>query len=167
MYYIKETKQLFEALAYNIEHTIQTNKEYQLTDGLMHMIDKGTEFKSHKVDNWYDLGKSDVLLQTNKILLKKHAQQVIDQKQFENSIIIPPVSIGVNCTISNSIIGPYVSISDNARIESSTVTDSIIGSYASLQDAVLANSIIGNDSSVKGFKQSLNIGDNTEIDLSK
>jgi glucose-1-phosphate thymidylyltransferase len=43
---------------------------------------------------------------------------------------------------------------------------SIIGSFASIEEAVLHRSIIGSDASIKGLSQSLNIGDNTEIDFS-
>ena len=76
------------------------------------------------------------------------------------------MSIGKDCTIINSIVGPHVTIGENARIESTIIQDSIIGNYASIQDAVLRSSIIGNDTSIKGFRLSLNIGDNTEIDYS-
>ena len=40
-----------------------------------------------------------------------------------------------------------------------------IGRYAKIEDIVMDDSIIGNDASVKGAHQSLNLGDNTEIDL--
>jgi len=82
-----------------------------------------------------------------------------------HTIIIPPVSIGENCNISNSIIGPFVTIGDDANIKSSIIKDSIIGSLVNLDEVVLFRSIIGNDTGVKGLRQSLNIGDNTEIDF--
>jgi glucose-1-phosphate thymidylyltransferase len=75
------------------------------------------------------------------------------------------VSIAEGCVIKNSIIGPNVTIGEHTKIEFSIIKNSIIGSYAELEDVLLHGSIIGNDAFVRGSSQSLNIGDNTEIDL--
>ena len=40
------------------------------------------------------------------------------------------------------------------------------GAFTNLFEVVLDHSLIGSDASVKGLSRSLNIGDNTEIDLS-
>jgi glucose-1-phosphate thymidylyltransferase len=77
------------------------------------------------------------------------------------------VSIGENCQIKSSIIGPNVAIGDDTRIYSSIIENTIIGSFSELENVVLHYSIIGNDSSLKGLSQSLNIGDNTELNFSK
>ena len=45
------------------------------------------------------------------------------------------------------------------------VKESIIGSYSKLYDVVLDDSLIGSDTGIKGETRSLNIGDNTDIDL--
>jgi glucose-1-phosphate thymidylyltransferase len=79
--------------------------------------------------------------------------------------VVPPVSIGKNCDIKNSIIGPNVAIGDDTIINYSIIKESIIGSFANLYDIVLEESLIGSDTEVKGESRSLNIGDNTEIDL--
>ncbi|MEJ7672285.1 MAG: hypothetical protein WKF59_06150 [Chitinophagaceae bacterium] len=47
----------------------------------------------------------------------------------------------------------------------SIVKDSIIGSFSKLYDVVLDDSLIGSDTEIRGETRSLNIGDNTEIDL--
>jgi glucose-1-phosphate thymidylyltransferase len=78
---------------------------------------------------------------------------------------VPPVSIAAGCSISNSIIGPNVTIGESTTIKCSIIKDSIIGSFADLFDIVLTQSLIGSDTEVKGETRSLNIGDNTEIDL--
>ena len=58
-----------------------------------------------------------------------------------------------------------MAIGDNAIVNYTIVKDSIIGAYSELESVVLEHSIIGNDSSLKGLSQSLNIGDNTEINF--
>jgi glucose-1-phosphate thymidylyltransferase len=102
------------------------------------------------------------LLEANAILLNRVGASV-DPREYKNTIIIPPVSIGKNCKISNSIIGPNVAIGESTNIKSSIIGNSIIGSFSELQYSVLENSIVGNDSSLLGLRESLNLGDNTEI----
>jgi glucose-1-phosphate thymidylyltransferase len=117
------------------------------------------------VNNWFDCGKKETLLETNAILLSKVEYASEEIPFFDNTIIIHPVSIAKDCEIENSIIGPNVTIGENAVIRNSMVTDSIIGSFSVLEKVVLHSSLIGSDAMIKGNSQSLNIGDNTEIDL--
>ena len=166
LYRIKEVKGLLDALEYNMQNNVKTEGEFSLTDGLMRMIEKDIPFTAIEVDNWYDCGKKETLLETNAILLDKEGYASYDLPEYDNSIVIHPVSIGRNCKLVNSIVGPHVTIGSQVSINASIVQNSIIGNYASLQEVSLKNSVIGNDTSIKGFRQSLNIGDNTEIDLS-
>ena len=165
-YKIQEVDALIEALSYNLNNDLRTGREFPLTDGIMRMIEQGIKFTTLPVDNWYNCGKREVLLETNAILLDKEGYPSTDLPNFENTIIIHPVSIGDNCEISNSIIGPHVTIGQNAVIDSAILKNSIIGNYASLKEVVLHKSVIGNDTAITGLRQSLNIGDNTEIDFS-
>jgi glucose-1-phosphate thymidylyltransferase len=153
-----------EALEENIKNDFRTYNEFQLTDGIMLLINKGVKMKTFSVENWYDCGTKESLLETNAVLLKKTLRD-FSTYEFENTIIIPPVSISEHCKISNSIIGPNVSIGDHSIINYSILKDAIIGSYSELQNAVLHHSVIGSDASLHGLSQSLNIGDNTEIDF--
>ncbi|MCH8331093.1 MAG: NTP transferase domain-containing protein [Bacteroidetes bacterium] len=166
VYYIKESGQLMEALDYNIKKDVKTINEFQLTDAIQRMLEKGTKFTSFKIGNWYDCGKKEVLLETNATLLKKMEYASQDIPMFENTIIVHPVSIAEGVKISNSIIGPNVTLGENATIKYGLIKESIIGSYARIEDASLHHSVIGSDAYIKGISQSLNIGDNTEIDFS-
>jgi glucose-1-phosphate thymidylyltransferase len=143
----------------------QTNQEFSLTDALECMIQNGAKFKSFKVQNWFDCGKKETLLESNATLLKKFGGKVLGIERFENTIIIPPVSIADGCDIKNSVIGPNVTIGENTILNYTIVKDSIIGSFSRLFDVVLDDSLIGSDTGIKGETRSLNIGDNTEIDL--
>ena len=164
LYKICDSKLLIESIDYIISKNLRTQGEFHLTDAIMHMISCGAVFKTFPVENWYDCGNKDSLLETNAMLLKKNIDnQVI--YNFENTIIIPPVSISENCTISNSILGPNVSIGDNTIINHSIIKDAIIGSFSEIKNAVMHHSVIGSDASLKGLSQSLNLGDSTEIDF--
>ncbi|MBK6828372.1 MAG: NTP transferase domain-containing protein [Chitinophagaceae bacterium] len=164
VYKIRESEQLFQCLETNIRQGLRTHGEYSLTDALDCMIKMGCQFKSFKVESWFDCGKKETLLESNATLLKKF-DPVVDTTPFINTVIIPPVSIGTGCNIKNTIIGPNVAIGDNTTIDYSIIKDSIIGSYSNLFDIVLNASVIGSDTNLRGESRSLNIGDNTSIDL--
>jgi glucose-1-phosphate thymidylyltransferase len=164
VYKIKETDQMFQCIENNIRQGLRSHGEYSLTDALDCMIQMGSRFQSFKVENWFDCGKKETLLESNATLLKKYATGSANG-EFENTVIIQPVSIGTGCTIKNSIIGPNVAIGENSTIDYSIVKDSIIGSFSNLYDIVLNESVIGSDTNLTGESRSLNIGDNTSIDL--
>jgi glucose-1-phosphate thymidylyltransferase len=166
IYYIKETAALYAALQKNLSLPADENGEYHLTNALQLMLEEGIKLQAFRVNNWFDCGKKETLLSTNAILLKQMEDaQPTQQHEFDTTVIIHPVNIAEGCIIRHSIIGPNVTIGEHTKIESSIVRDSIIGSYAELQQVVLNSSIIGSDAYVRGLSQSLNIGDNTEIDL--
>ncbi len=165
LYKIKETDFLFDCLRQLFVKDIKSNDEFNLTDALECMIQRGARFKSFKVQNWFDCGKKETLLESNATLLKKFGGNTNSNHHFENTIIIPPVSIAEGCDIKNSVIGPNVAIGENTRLNHSIIKDSIIGSYSNLVEIVLNNSLIGNDAEVLGVSRNLNIGDNTAIDL--
>ncbi len=168
LYKIKEVPALLSAIDYLIENDIRTVGEFQLTDALQYMLEQGVYFQTLTVNNWFDCGRKEVLLETNAMLLDQRDRKSAkpeDLPVFENTIFIHPVAVGNNCKISHSIIGPHVTIGDNASIQRSIVQDSIVGGFAALEEVVLKHSVIGSDASIRGMNLSLNIGDNTEIDF--
>jgi glucose-1-phosphate thymidylyltransferase len=165
IYKIIETNFLFTCIKRIIDKGEKTHEEFSLTDALECMVQKGAQIKVFKVQNWFDCGKKETLLESNATLLKKFGGKVFNQQKFENSIIIPPVSIGEGCDIRNSVIGPNVTIGEHSVLNYTIVKESIIGSFTKLYDVVLDDSLIGSDTSIKGETRSLNIGDNTDIDL--
>lgn len=165
LYKIKDSQLLFSCLSKIIENDIKSHDEYNLTDALECMIMGGAEFKPFRVENWFDCGKKESLLESNAILLKKFGGTISEANKFENTIFIPPVSIAEDCDIKNSIIGPHVAVGENTIIHSSIIKSSIIGSFSKLYDVMLDDSLIGNDTEIIGETRSLNIGDNTEINL--
>ncbi len=164
LYLIKEWPKLLNCLATNIQTGRKTRGAFHLTDGLMCMLENQSRFEVMEVKNWFDCGKKEILLSTNATMLARRDKSPL-AKSYEESIFIPPVSIGYNCQIKHSIIGPNVSIGENSQISNSILRDAIIGNFTSLEDVVLQHSIIGNDAVIKGRFQSFNIGDNTEIDM--
>lgn len=168
LYKIADVRALVRAVDIMVENDMRSHEEFQLTDAIQTMLKAGVKFEALEVKNWFDCGRKDILLETNAMLLKKKKQTAEVQQRtakIQNSVIVPPVYIGQDCKIINAVIGPNVSIGEGAQIHHSVVKNSIIGSYAFIEEVVLKGSIIGNDASIKGLSQSLNIGDDTEIDF--
>jgi glucose-1-phosphate thymidylyltransferase len=166
VYKIKETNFLFSCIEKIIAADLKSYDEFNLTDALECMIQSGAKFQAFKVQNWYDCGRKESLLESNATLLKKFGGNITPAtNKFENTIIIPPVCIGEGCDIRNSVIGPNVAIAEHTTLNHAIIKDSIVGAYSNLFEIVLNNSLIGSDAEVKGVSRNLNIGDNTAIDL--
>jgi len=165
-YKIKEVQPLISCIQYLIENQLRTHTEYHLTDALMLMVNQGIKIRTHRVNRWFDCGKKDSLLLTNRILLEKN-EKIHPGVQVNNSIIINPVSLSEGVKITDSIVGPFVAVGENVVVEKTILSDSIIGSYSRLESIILKHSVVGNDATLKGKSQSVNIGDSTEIDFNE
>lgn len=167
IYYLLNPSLLFDSLDHIVANNIRTKDEYQLTDALQSMLDKGEKMTSFAVEGWFDCGKPETLLATNRALLelKPDRSTCISPDCYKQSILIPPVFVGEGAQISNSIIGPYSSISSRAEIRNSIIENSIIGDNATVKSVVLRETIIGNDAGIIGEAFKLNIGDNSWIDF--
>ena len=167
LYKLAYPEQLARALEWLHDSDVRTHGELQLTDALMHLIEEGEPMTTCPVDNWFDCGRKESLLEANARLLNRpEFLEGRDYAEFPDAVIIPPVSIGRGCQISHSIIGPTVAIGDKTIIHNCILSDSIIGTYSELRSAVMHDCIVGSDASFRGMNHSLNIGDNTEIDYS-
>lgn len=164
VYFIKDTPVLLSILEEMVKKDTRTRGEYQLTDALQEMVNRGYHLKPFPVSSWYDCGHPESLLETNRVLLqeKKDVDQVC---RIKDSVVIQPVAIGENVTIINSVVGPYTSIADDSYIDSSIISDSVIGSRSHLSKVNLQKSIVGDDASVHGKHNSLNIGDSSSIEF--
>ncbi|WNJ18049.1 sugar phosphate nucleotidyltransferase [Pontibacter sp. G13] len=163
LYKIDQMSVLMEALTQMFSEGLLEEHDYSLTEALMSMINLGTKFQAYHVESWYDCGRKAQLLLANRILLSEFQEDELPQ--FENTVIIPPVKIAEGCQIKDSIVGPNVAIAEHSVINHSILSNSILGAYTQLESIILKNSVIGNDTSLKGRSNSINIGDNTELDF--
>ncbi len=159
LYYVKNSDLLANCLDEIIRKNIKTKDEYQLTDALQLMLQKGEKFIPFNVEGWFDCGKPETLLSTNHHLLKK----LNKPEKIDGVTIIEPVYISPKSRIENSIIGPYTTVNDEAYIKNSIIVNSIIGVNAVVENEILRDSIIGNNTIIKGQFRKLNTGDSTEI----
>ncbi|HEY7860883.1 MAG TPA: hypothetical protein VIB98_05525, partial [Gemmatimonadaceae bacterium] len=135
--------------------------EYYLTDAFQYMIDHGARIKVVDVEGWYDAGKLDTLLDTNRAMLERgHARR---PERAEGSTIIDPVYIESGVVLKDSTVGPNVSILAGAVIERSTVRDSLVGGGARISDCVLKDSLVGDDVVLEGVEGAVTVGDQSEV----
>ncbi len=166
IYLIREPGLLFDSLTEVIEKDIKTKGEYQLTDGLKIMLDKGAAIKPFQIEGWLDCGKLDTTLATNRELLdlKISKQVALEYKEkYPDCLIRPPVFIAKGVELTNSIIGPHVSISEKAAIENAVISNAIIGEHTVIKNIILKDSIIGDNAVVSGHIAQLNICTTSEV----
>jgi glucose-1-phosphate thymidylyltransferase len=161
IYCIEEADALYSALETIVESGTRTKGEFQLTDALNLMINEGIVLRAFEVEGWYDCGKAETLLETNRALLEMASPRV----KIPGSIIIDPVHIGENVQMESSIIGPYVSVAKSSSVRRSIIRNSIIGENAVVEDALLESSLVGDNAVVRGMYKRLNVGDSSEIDF--
>ncbi len=165
IYYFKDGAYLRDEIQYLIDNDIKDRGEYQITDALENMKNKGTKFLTGQVNEWLDCGNKDVTIQTNHRYLEFIQDQslVSASAKLHNSVIIQPAFIGENVEIHNSIIGPHVSIGENTKITDSIIKDSIIQQNTVIAHAHLHNSMVGNFVHYEGKSQDLSLGDYNQL----
>ncbi|MCC6319598.1 MAG: NTP transferase domain-containing protein [Gemmatimonadaceae bacterium] len=159
LYYIRNWQLLYEGIAHVL--TQPKNKgEYYLTDAFQYMIDKGAKIRVVDVAGWYDAGKIDTLLETNRVMLERGRAR---RPAGIGGTIIEPVYIEDGVTISDSTVGPNVSIGAGSIIERSHISDTVIGTKSRLARCEISNSMVGNEVVLAGVKGEVTVGDHSEI----
>ncbi|MCX7964838.1 MAG: nucleotidyl transferase [Candidatus Hydrogenedentota bacterium] len=170
LYFVRRPKVLFDCLEENIASGKRTKGEIQLTDALQLMLERGEQMRVFMVEGWYDCGKPETMLLTNRDLLDYKIQDFAEygrlNDRYPGSVIIMPVAIDESVKIESSIVGPYVSISAGTSLRSCIVRNSIIGESAEVTNIVLQDSIISDNAKVCGNMMRLNVGDSSEISMS-
>lgn len=164
VYVIEDSESLFDALAHHIDNDIRgAGDEFQLTDALQQMVVEGASLRTFPVEDWYDCGRPETLLEANQVLLESMSPSRSDT--HDEAVFIPPVDVGNGATIRHSIVGPNVSVDEDATIENSLIRNAIVGRDASLTEVNLEHSIIGDAATISGEAHSLNVGDNSDLTL--
>lgn len=166
IYYFADGEYLRKEMQFLIDNDIKDKGEYQLTNAMENMKQKGARFKAGSVDVWMDCGNKNAMVDTNtKVLgfLKGDKGLVSGSLKMQNSVVIEPCFIGENVSLVNSIVGPNVSIESGAVIASSVVKNSILRGHTRVQDCVMNNSMLGERASVKGTVLDLSISDDSTL----
>jgi len=160
VYYFRDFADLIAAIEQQIAEDRRRGNEYYLAEAIQILIDRGRTIVAQPVSVWEDCGTVEALLQTNRFLLERQAQE---HPTFPTSVVIPPVVIDPSATIERAVVGPYVSIGAGAVVSHAIVADSIIDEGATINGVMLHRSIVGRDARVTGDFLRVNVGDSSEI----
>jgi glucose-1-phosphate thymidylyltransferase len=160
LYYVRNWKLLYEGIAHVLKQP-KNMGEYFLTDAFQYMIDHGAKIRVIDVEGWYDAGKIDTLLETNRVMLEKGRARV--PEGIDRSQVIEPVYIEDGVKVANSRVGPNVSLGAGTIVENSTIRDTIAGTGCRIVRSTLTNSLIGDEVLVAGVEGEVTLGDNSEV----
>ena len=162
LYYVRNWKLMYEG----IDHVLSQPKnqgEYFLTDAFQYMIEKGARIKVIDVAGWHDAGKLDTLLETNRVMLERHVARGAKGDFGSSAKITQPVHIADDVKITDSSIGPNVTIGAGSVIAGSSIRDTIVGGGATIKKSTLKNSLIGDATVIEGFDGELTVADHSEV----
>jgi glucose-1-phosphate thymidylyltransferase len=162
VYLIRAPRLLRESLERMVAERRQARGEYWLADALQLMVEAGEPMRTFRTTGWYDCGTPEALLEANRELL---ASESIPERPVNGSVVLPPSFVDASAHIEGSVIGPYTSVADGARVTNSVIRDSIVNADATLDGVLLEHSIIGEHASVVGRAARINLGDSSEVEL--
>lgn len=165
---------LFELLEEQSKIKLENGQEHQITPAIEKLIEEGVKIKINEMsEEILDVGRPESLLEANRLLLSdSKLQDPLYEKLYQSgnivdSKIVPPVYIGKDVKISNSIIGPNVSVGDRAELSKCVINESVVGDGAILKKIITSDSIIGDYSILEELiKKNIIIGDSTYITTS-
>ena len=163
IYYFSKAEVLRNEIQYLLDNDIKEKGEFQLTNALENMKQKGAKFVPGQVDEWMDCGNKDITVETNGRILQLSVAEgnniISESVKLESANIIEPCYIGENVVLRNATIGPNVSLGDNSIVENSVIKNSLIQTNATILNAKLDNAMIGNHAYFDGNFTSISIGD--------
>ena len=163
VYYFASGRKLMEYCEELKKRNIKTRDEYQLTDAMQLMLQNGEPFGILDIDGWYDCGKPETLLQTNRELLDRNGG--FGSPVLENSAVINPCCFGAETVIRNSVVGPWFSGGNGILVENSRISNTIAGTDSEFRNVVLTESVTGERSVVHGTPSNMYIGDDSVAEV--
>lgn len=166
IYYFKDGDNLKKELQYLLDNNITEKGEFQLTNALENMKQKGLLFSPGKVTEWLDCGNKNATVYTNQRVLEfdNSITSLKGKNSLNiNSLIIEPCFIGENVTLENSIVGPHVSIGDGTIVKDAIIKNCIIQSYTKINKSIIENSMIGEGAEINGKSLDLSVSDYSTI----
>jgi glucose-1-phosphate thymidylyltransferase len=147
LYYIRDWETLYAGIHRTLAQP-QNKGEWFLTDAFQYMIEQGRKIRVAEVSGWYDCGKVETVLDTNRHLLR--AGRARAPAARDGVTIVEPVRVEDGVTLEGSTIGPNVTLETGAVVRGSVVRDAIVGERARVEGATVRESLIGAGAAVRG-----------------
>lgn len=159
VYYFASGTKLMHYCRMLKEKNITTRGEYQLTDAMQLMLQDGEPFGTLDIHSWYDCGKPETLIETNRLLLQQDGGA--GTPQVENSVVIEPCYFGSSVVLRNSVVGPFFSCGDCVVVENSRISNSIAGTGSHFHHVNLTDSVTGERAVLSGKQRKVFLGDDS------
>lgn len=165
IYFFKDGENLRKELQYLIDNNLKEKGEFQITNALENMQNKGLKFTPGEVKEWLDCGNKDATVATHGrwLTLNKHVATIDQSLKKVNSTVIEPCYIGKNVELLNTVVGPNVSVAEGTQIENAVISNSIIQKNTQIKNTVLNNSMIGSHVVLHGNCKAISLGDYSTI----
>ena len=162
LYYVRDWRTLFDGIGEVMRQPPGTGGEFYLTDAFQYMVDQGRRLRVAPVQGWYDCGKVDTLLDTNRHLLERGRARV-PAAPPPGCRLIPPVRIEDGVTLREATVGPNVTVEAGSTIEHATVANSILGRNVRVTRASVRDSLVGDDQVIADREVARSVVDAGEI----
>jgi glucose-1-phosphate thymidylyltransferase len=161
LYYVRDWRLMFEGIDHVMKSPPQFG-EYFLTDAFQYMIDHGDRILTAEVDHWWDCGKIETLLETNREVLLSGGAREPDP--VPGVRVIPPVCVAPGVVLEDTEIGPNVSIGTGSKVRGGRLRDCIVGEHSALEGCAIHDSLIGDHVTISGLAGAASVGDHTVIE---
>lgn len=162
--------------------------EYQITDAVQRLIDRGSHVAYGEVDGWWkDTGKAADILDANRLELARlgrHVEGTVEDTELvgdvvveegatvRRSTVVGPCSIAAGAVVEDAYVGPYSSIGRDVRLADAEVDDVVIGARTVIDGVAsrIHGSLVGEDVRIEGAGarprgHRLTIGDKSVLTL--
>lgn len=161
LYYVRDHRLLFDGIDAVLSRDPYLG-EYFLTDALQYMIDHGARIEVLEVEGWYDCGKPETVLETNRHLLEAgRARRPRDPGESQLDAL---VRVEDDVELTQALLGPNVTVGKGSHIARSALRDCIVGEGCVVEDCDLQGSLIGDEVQVRGLSGVALLGDHTRIE---
>jgi glucose-1-phosphate thymidylyltransferase len=155
VYFIRDYGLLYEGIHSVVNAAAGKGGEYFLTDAFQYMVDRGARIHTAPVDGWYDCGKVETVIETNRHLLSTSRGGVSDGAIIDGAEIVGPVRIESGVRVTGGRIGPNVTLEAGVQLENAVLEDVLVGADTRLSDVRLSHSLVGDRAEVSGVSGSV------------
>lgn len=156
VYYVKDHELMFEG----VRHVMDLDPnlgEYFLTDAFQYMIDRGARLHTAEVGGWFDCGKPETLLDTNRVMLERgHGG---DPGLPDSVAVDGAIAVAADAIVEAAELGPNVSIASGSRVRGSRLRHTIVGADSVIEDCDLLDSLVGDRVTLRGVRGTVSVGD--------
>lgn len=161
VYYVKDHELMFEGIRHVMDRDPHLG-EYFLTDAFQYMIDRGARLHTAEVGGWFDCGKPETLLETNRVMLERgHGG---DPDLPASVTVEGAIAVAGDAIVEASAVGPNVSIASGSRVRGSRLRHTIVGADSVIEDCDLVHSLVGDRVKLRGVRGKVSVGDDGVVE---